>query len=222
MPRLTNSSMSVIAPCITVETADDYKLAVERLHPFAHRVHIDISDGEFAPNFLLDAAQIWWPKEWIVDIHAMVARPAEHVEALIALKPNLITFHVETGFDLLPIIAQIKNAGIKAGVALLRPTVPSTVSAMIQAADHVMVFSGELGQYGGKASLMQLEKVRLIRAINPTVEIGWDGGVAIDNAYTLTQGGVDVLNTGGALAKATDPASAYATLVKEINKHGVI
>jgi len=39
---------------------------------------------------------------------------------------------------------------------------------------------------------------------------------------TLTQGGVDVLNTGGAIAKATDPALAYATLVKEINKHGVI
>jgi 3-keto-L-gulonate-6-phosphate decarboxylase len=46
--------------------------------------------------------------------------------------------------------------------------------------------------------------------------------VSVDNAYTLTQGGVDVLNTGGAIAKAEDPATVYATLVKEINKHGVI
>jgi ribulose-phosphate 3-epimerase len=157
--------MSVIAPCIMVETADDYKAAVERLHPFAQRVHIDISDGEFAPAFLLGESQIWWPKEWVVDIHAMVARPMEHLAALIALKPNLITFHVETGVDLLPIMQQIKAAGIKAGIALLKPTVPSTVSAMIQAADHVMIFSGDLGHYGGTASLMQLEKVRpLIRA----------------------------------------------------------
>lgn len=214
--------MSVIAPCITVETTDDYKAAVERLHPFAQRVHIDISDGEFSPAFLVSESQIWWPKEWTVDIHAMVARPMEHLLALIALKPNLITFHVETGVDLLPIMAQIKAAGIKAGVALLKPTVPSTVSAMIQAADHVMIFSGDLGHYGGTASLMQLEKVRLVKAINPSVEIGWDGGVSVDNAYTLTQGGVDVLNTGGAIAKADDPANAYATLVREINKHGVI
>lgn len=214
--------MSVIAPSIMAETAEDYKAAVERIHPFAQRVHIDISDGEFAPTFLLGEAQIWWPKEWTVDLHAMVARPAEHLQALIALKPNLITFHVETGIDLLPIIGQIKQAGIKAGIALLKPTVPSTVSAMIQAADHVMIFSGDLGHYGGSASLMQLEKVRLVKAINPNVEIGWDGGVSPDNAYTLTQGGVDVLNTGGAIAKATDPGLAYATLVKEINKHGVI
>jgi len=214
--------MSVIAPCITVETAEDYKIAIERVHAFAQRVHIDVSDGEFAPTFLVGESQIWWPKEWTVDIHAMVARPAEHVQALIKLKPSLIIFHVETGIDLLPIIAQIKQAGIKAGVALLKPTVPSTVSEVVKAVDHVIVFSGDLGHYGGSASLMQLEKVRLIKAINPNVEIGWDGGVSVDNAYTLTQGGVDVLNTGGAIANASDPALAYATLVKEINKHGVI
>ena len=214
--------MSVIAPCIMAETPEEYKAMIERLHPFAERVHIDISDGEFAPAFLLGEAQIWWPKEWIVDIHAMVARPAEHLLALIALKPHLITFHVETGVNLLPIMEQVKAAGIKAGIALLKPTVPSTVSAMVQAADHVMIFSGDLGHYGGSASMMQLEKVRLIKAINPNVEIGWDGGVSSDNAYTLTQGGVDVLNVGGAIAKADDPANTYATLVREINKHGVI
>jgi ribulose-phosphate 3-epimerase len=215
--------MSVIAPTITVQTADDYKTSVERLHPFAQRVHIDISDGEFSPTFLLGEAELWWPQEWTVDIHAMVARPSEHVKALIALKPSLITFHVEVAeTDLLPIIAEIKAAGIKAGVALLKPTVPSTVAPLIQAADHVMVFSGELGQYGGTASLMQLEKVRLIKGINSSAEIGWDGGVNVENAYTLTQGGVDVLNTGGAIAQSNDPPSAYAALVKEINKHGVI
>lgn len=214
--------MSVIAPTITVETVEEYQAAIERLQPFAQRVHIDISDGEFAPSFLLNESQIFWPKEWIVDIHAMVARPAEHLAALIALKPNLIVFHAETGQNLTPILDEIKKNGIKAGIALQRPTVPSTVDAAIKAADHVLVFSGDLGHYGGTASLMQLEKVRLIRAINPNVEIGWDGGVSVDNAYTLTQGGVDVLNTGGAIAKAEDPATVYATLVKEINKHGVI
>ncbi len=214
--------MSVIAPTITVETADEYKAAIERIHPFAQRVHIDISDGEFAPTFLVGEAQIWWPKEWIVDIHAMVARPAEHLPALLGLKPHMIILHVETNTDLLPLLTQIKQAGIKAGIALLKPTVPSTVAPLIQAADHVMVFSGDLGHQGGMASLMQLEKVRLIKAINPTAEIGWDGGVNVENAYTLTQGGVDVLNTGAAIAKAEDPAQSYGLLVREINKHGVI
>ncbi len=214
--------MSVIAPCITVETADQYKTLVDKIHPFATRVHIDISDGEFAPTFLLDEAQLWWPKEWQVDIHAMVARPSEHLAKLIALKPSLIIVHVETKEDSVALINQIKAAGIKAGIALLRPTVPSTVAAAIKIADHVMIFSGELGKYGGAASLMQLEKVRLVKAINPAVEIGWDGGVSIENAYTLTQGGVDVLNTGSAIATAPDPAAVFQALGKEISKHGVI
>lgn len=214
--------MPVIAPCITVETPDEYKAAVERLHEFARRVHIDISDGEFAPNFLIGAAQIWWPQEWTVDIHAMVARPSEHLETLLSLKPATIIFHAEVQEDIVPVLQHIKKFGIKAGVALLKSTAPSTVASAIEAADHVMIFSGELGKYGGTASLMQLEKIRLIRAIKADVEIGWDGGVNVENAYNLAQGGVDVLNVGGTLAMADDPKSVYATLVSEINKHGVI
>lgn len=214
--------MSEIAPSILTETAEEYQAMVQKLAPFAKRVHIDISDGEFAPSFLLPEAQLSWPPTWRVDIHAMVLRPQEHLAGLINLKPNLIIFHVETGINMIPILQQIKAAGIKAGIALLKPTVPSTIADVIKEADHVMVFSGELGNYGGTASLMQLEKVRLIKAIKPEVEIGWDGGVNVDNAYTLTQGGVSVLNVGSAIANAEDPALTYNELVKQISKHGVI
>lgn len=214
--------MSVIAPAILAETPDDYKAMVERIHPFAQRVHVDICDGEFAPSFTVGAAQVWWPQEWTVDIHAMVARPSEHLETLISLKPHLIIFHAEVQEDIVPVLQHVKQFGIKAGVALLRSTVPSTVKAAIEAADHVMIFSGELGKYGGTASLMQLEKVRLIRMIRQDVEIGWDGGANVENAYSLAQGGVDVLNVGGVIAKSDDPQATYTALVNEINKHGVI
>ena len=214
--------MTLIAPCILSETPEDYKARIEQLHPFAERVHIDISDGEFAPTFTINAAQVWWPQEWTVDIHAMVMRPSEHLETLIALKPNMVIFHAETEEDIVPVLQHLKKFDIKAGLALLKPTVPATVQAAIQAADHVMIFSGELGKHGGTASLMQLEKVRLIKNIRADVEIGWDGGVNIENAFSLAQGGVDVLNVGGTIAKAQDPKSVYATLVSEINKHGII
>ncbi len=214
--------MSEIAPAITVETEDQYRESIERLKSFARRVHVDVSDGEFAPVFMVEPSKLWWPQEWTVDIHAMVSHPLDYVDQLIALKPNLITFHAETDVNLLPVFEKIKKAGIKAGLALLKPTVPATVAEEIKAADHVLVFSGDLGHYGGTASLMQLEKVRLIKAINPTVEIGWDGGVSVDNAFTLAQGGVNVLNTGGAVNKADNPDEVYAALVREINKQGVI
>ncbi|OYX39555.1 hypothetical protein B7Z00_00465 [Candidatus Saccharibacteria bacterium 32-50-10] len=214
--------MAAIVPTILCETEDDYKATIERLHPFAQRVHIDLTDGEFAPTFTVGVNQIWWPQEWVVDIHAMVAHPSQYVDALIQMKPATVIFHAETGEDLTPVIAKLKQAGIKAGIALLKPTVPSTVQPYIESADHVLVFSGDLGHYGGTASLMQLEKVRLIRTIHPEVEVGWDGGANTENAFSLAQGGVDVINCGGAINKAADPAGAYKQLVDEINKHAVI
>jgi ribulose-phosphate 3-epimerase len=214
--------MSEIAPALLAETPDDYKVMVERIHGFAKRVHIDICDGEFAPSFTIGAAQVWWPQEWTVDIHAMVARPSEHLETLISLKPSMIIFHAEVQEDIIPTLQHVKKFGIKAGLALLKTTVPATIAPAIEAADHVMIFSGELGKYGGTASLMQMEKVRLIKLIRQDVEIGWDGGVTVENAYSVSQGGVDVLNVGNTLAKADDPAATYAALVNEINKHGVI
>ncbi|NTW61965.1 hypothetical protein HGB25_00955 [Candidatus Saccharibacteria bacterium] len=214
--------MSIISPCLTVETEEQYKAVVNKFKPFAQRVQVDISDGKFAPVFLLAPEKTWWPPEWIVDVHAMVTKPSEYIDRIIPLKPHLIILHAEAADPLLPLIEKIKSNGIKAGVALLKSTVPGMVGDIIRAADHVLVFSGDLGHYGGTASLMQLEKVRLIKGINPKAEIGWDGGVTVDNAFTLKQGGVDVLNVGGALAEAENPEGVYNSLIQEINKQGII
>ncbi len=213
----------MIAPAILANTPEDYKAQIERLHGFAERVRIDVTDGEFAENLTVPETQIWWPKEWKVDIHMMVARPSEHLATIIKLNPNMVIFHGEVEEDLVPIFEKLKSETmIKPGIALLRSTVPQTVEPAILAAEHVLVFSGSLGEYGGKASMMQLEKIRLIKAINSNVEIGWDGGANLSNVFSLSQGGVDVINVGGAIANATDPAEVYKAMCTEISRKGTI
>ena len=98
--------MATIVPCITVSTPEDYKASLERVHLFAQRIHVDVSDGVFAPITLLEPTQIWWPQEWTVDVHAMVSQPSLYVPQLIALKPSLITLHVETDEDIVPLLQQ--------------------------------------------------------------------------------------------------------------------
>lgn len=213
--------MSTVAPTILTDNAEEYKSRMEKYHEFAERIHIDISDGEFAPTLTLGPDQLYWPAETKADIHAMVMKPSQYVGPLLKLKPNLIIFHAEVEEDLLTTMQAVQSAGVAVGVALLRPTVPKTLQPIIELADHAMIFSGELGQYGGKASLMQLEKVRLIRMIKPGIEIGWDGGASAENAYSLSQGGVDVLNVGGALSRADNPAEVYEKMTTEINKQRV-
>ena len=212
----------IIAPTILAESAEQYKQQVERVTGFAERVHIDLSDGEFAPTFTIGVSELWAPEGWLVDVHVMANDLTEYVPKLIALRPNLIIVHAEAKSDVVATLRQIKQAGIRAGLALLKSTVPRTVEEMIKEAEHVMVFSGELGRFGGTASLMQLEKIRLIKAINSNLEIGWGGGVTTDNAYSLVQGGVNVLNVGGAIQKASDPHLVYTRLQEEINKTGVL
>lgn len=214
--------MSVIVPAILADNPTAFKEQIERVTGFAERIHIDLSDGEFAPTFTVGIADLWAPEGWVVDIHLMAHDINSFLPQLISLTPNMIIVHSEASSGALDAIQAIKKAGIRAGLALLRPTVPKTVEEMINQADHVMIFSGELGRFGGTASLMQLEKIRLIKAINPNVEIGWDGGVTAENAYSLVQGGVDVLNVGGAIHKASDPRAALERLRQEISKTGVL
>ncbi len=213
---------AVITPAILAENAAQYKEQVDRITGFAERVHIDISDGEFAPTLTVSIPELWAPEGWTIDIHAMINNVEEYVPKLIALRPHMIIIHAEATGDAKTALMQIRQAGIMAGLALLKPTVPRTVEELIKLADHVMIFSGELGHFGGTASLMQLEKIRLIKSINSNVEIGWDGGVLVDNAYSLVQGGVDVLNVGGVIQKSSDPHAIFSKLQQEINKTSVL
>ena len=87
--------MAEIVPTVLCENAEDYKLTIERLSPFAKRVHIDLADGEFAPTKTVELSEMWWPQDWQVDIHAMVARPSLYVDALVQMRPSLVIFHAE-------------------------------------------------------------------------------------------------------------------------------
>lgn len=214
---------AIIAPAILASDQDEYKYQVDRLNGFVERVHIDVTDGVFAQNFTVPLTQVWWPQEWQVDIHLMVSRPSEYIDTIIQMNPNMVIFHVEAEEDIVPLLERLKTeTQIKAGIAILRPTVPETVAPAIRAAEHVLVFSGNLGQMGGTANMMQLEKIRLIKAINENVEIGWDGGANLSNVFSLVQSGVDVVNVGGAIAGNPDPEYIYRTMVDEANRKGAI
>ena len=215
--------MAIIAPAILATNPEDYEAQISRLHGFAEHVHIDVTDGEFAQNLTVPETQVWWPKEWKADIHMMVARPSEHLSTIIQMTPNMVIFHAECEEDLVPIFRKLKaETLIKPGIALLRSTVPELYADAIREAEHVLIFSGNLGEYGGKASTMQLEKIRLVKAINDNVEIGWDGGANLSNVFNLTQSGVNVVNVGGAIANSPEPKQVYRQMVNEINRKGAI
>jgi ribulose-phosphate 3-epimerase len=203
----------MIAPCVTAENAAEFRAQMAKVAPFASRLHIDISDGQFSPVKLVNPIQTYWPDNILADLHLMVRNPSEHIETLISLNPNLVIVQAEAQGDLLGMIRQLKSMRIKTGVALLQQTNPDQAKELISDCDHVLIFSGDLGHFGGSADLSLLKKVAQIKAINPNVEIGWDGGASKENVGQLTSGGVDVINVGGAIQNADDPAEVYKALI---------
>lgn len=205
--------MPTICPTITVETEADYRLQMEKLKPFAERVHIDLADGHFAPRKLLDLDKLWWPDNLGIDLHLMYRRPLDYADMIAKLQPQLVVLHAEAEGDLASFAEQMHANGIKFGTALLQQTSVESVASLLPMLDHVLVFSGNLGYQGGSTADPDLfEKVRAIRQLKPGIEIGWDGGVNDQNARSIVRAGVDVLNVGGFIQIASDPKAAYSKL----------
>jgi ribulose-phosphate 3-epimerase len=206
--------MPIICPTITAYDPHEYREQVEQVEAFAKRVHIDLMDGTFAPTVSPDLDQVWWPEQIIADIHLMYQQPFEQLEALIRLRPHLVVIPFEADVNHVQFAESLHDAGIKAGLALLQETALEAAAPVIQHFDHVLVFSGNLGHHGGEADLTLLDKVTALRADYPQLEISWDGGINDQNAKQLVEAGVDVLNVGGYIQKAEDPAAQYAHLTE--------
>lgn len=198
-------------------SSKEYREAIERIAEFAERIHIDFADGVFAPTKLEPIEDAWWPIGLVVDFHIMYQKPLDHLETVILHQPNLAIVHTEAegAWDF---VKELDGLGIHKGIALLKDTPASVIEPYLQYIDHVLVFSGDLGYYGGTVDLGLLDKVKQLKSLKPELEIGWDGGVNEQTAVALAEGGVDVLNVGGAIQKASDPEEAYGILKESISK----
>lgn len=201
-----------VCPAILASDPHDFRAQMESASKFAVRLHIDLSDGLFAPTKTIPIDQIWWPGGVRADLHVMHKRPFNHLRAMLALQPQMIIVHAEADGDFEAFAKRAHERGVQTGVALLPGTRPEILQQAIKDIDHVLIFSGSLGRYGGKADLSLLEKVNILKTMKPQIEIGWDGGVNDENAKALADGGIEVLNVGGYIHHADDQAAAYHRL----------
>lgn len=209
--------MAVVCPTITAFDTHEYREQMKAVENFAKRIHIDLMDGEFAPTKSPSLEQVWWPHHVKADIHLMYKRPMEQLEWLIKLKPHMVIIHNEAEVHHMHFAAELHKHDIKTGLGILSDTPIEYAHQIMHSFDQILIFSGHLGYHGGEADLGLLAKVAYVRKYHPDVEIAWDGGITVENAPKIVAGGVDVLNTGGFIQKATDPKAAYDTITSVIS-----
>lgn len=208
--------MAVICPTVTATDPHEYRQQMERIASFAERLHVDFMDGLFARTRSPDLKQAWWPHSIPTDLHLMYQRPDVYLEEIVRLRPTLVIVHAEAEGGFVAFADRLHQEGIQVGVALLQDSEPELIEPALKRIDHVLLFSGSLGRFGGEADLHLLGKIIKLKKMKASLEIGWDGGINAHNVRQLMKGGVDVLNVGGAIQKAKDPAAAYAKLVEAI------
>lgn len=214
--------MATVVPTITTADKAIFDKNLQNFLQFSKRIQIDTSDGTFAATKMVGLDEMKFPAEAQIDLHLMTAKPSEYLARVVELKPSLCIVHIEVDDDLMKIAQSLHGAGIKFGLALLKGTFPRRAQQLISEADHMMIFSGSLGEQGGQADLLQYEKVPIIRDLKQDIEIGWDGGANLSNVRAIAHAGVDVVNVGSAITNAPDPAAMHKALSEEAERKGVL
>ena len=208
-----------ICPTVTTDDYDVYRQQIEQSAEYAVRVHIDLGDGVFTRK-LTSVEDVWWPGGMRADLHIMFKEPFQYIPAILALAPQLVIVHAEAEGDYMAFAREMHRHGIQAGVSLLQQTPVEAIVPAMELIDHVLIFSGDLGHFGGKADLSLLEKAKQLKQIKPQLELGWDGGANADNAKALADGGIDVINCGGYL-HGDNPVEAFRKINEIVNGRSV-
>lgn len=181
--------------------------------------HIDVMDGVFVPNISFGMPVIKSIKEnaqKLMDIHLMIIDPDRYISDFKNLGADILTVHLEACNHLHRTIHQIKEKGMKAGVAINPHTPIASLTEIIKDVDLVCIMSVNPG-FGGQSFIENTyNKVtdlrKLIEVKNSQAEIQIDGGVNASNAKKLIDYGADVLVAGSFVFKSENPIKTISKL----------
>ena len=182
-------------------------------------LHMDVMDGRFVPNIsfgMMIVEQVGKALQKPMDVHLMIEEPEKYVPEFARSGAEIITVHYEACPHLHRNIQQIRDLGVRAGVAI-NPHIPvSLLEPIIEDLDLVLIMSVNPGFGGQKFIFESLYKIRQLRQMimdrNSRALIEVDGGVGLQNAYKIMEAGADVLVAGSSVFGADDPVAAISKL----------
>jgi ribulose-phosphate 3-epimerase len=183
----------------------------------ADQLHVDVMDGRFVPNLTVGPVVVAALRKHTrlpLDVHLMIVEPERYLAEFVAAGADMITVHAEACPHLQRTLAQIRELGAKAGVALNPSTPPDGLRYVLDDLDLVLVMSVNPG-FGGQSFIPGAHrKIREVKALlgDRTADISVDGGVKADLAKALVGDGATTLVAGSAIFGAADPAAAVRAL----------
>ena len=181
----------------------------------AERLHVDVMDGVFVPNFTFGTDTVRALRRETslpLELHLMIVEPEHHLRTFADAGADGITVHYEACPHLHRVLTTIRELDCRAGAAINPSTPAAMLNDVLESCDLALVMTIDPGFGGQRLIERTLEKVRYVRAelerqgLDTEVEV--DGGVEMHNARACVEAGADVLVAGTAVFHHGDGPAA--------------
>jgi len=182
-------------------------------------IHCDIMDGLFVPNISFGFPVIKHVKKIAkkpLDVHLMIMDPDRYLTRFREAGADILTVQYEACVHLQRTVTEIRNLGMKAGVAFNPHTPVMLLKNILQYIDMVLIMTVNPG-FGGQSFIMEsYNKIAELRKMideggyNVLIEV--DGGIDTENARKLIETGVNVLVAGNSVFNSDDPVKTIRRL----------
>ena len=218
----TDAKNILISPSIIASDLTVIGDTVRSMDPgLVSLLHCDVMDGNFVPNltfgpgFILDLKK---HTDIPLDVHLMIEKPELSIGRYLKAKPWAVTIHYESTRFPARLLAEIRSAGVIAGIAINPATPVEAVYDLLPSADLVLVMSVDPGFYGQPFMEPAVGRIRRIaeriRHENASVRIEVDGGIGTGNIAAVVKAGAGVIVAGNAAFKGGDINGNVRALLK--------
>ena len=186
----------------------------------AERLHVDVMDGVFVPNFTFGVDTVRSLRRETslpLELHLMIVEPERHLQTFADAGADGITVHYETCPHLHRTLTTIRALDCRAGAAINPSTPANMLNDVLEICDLALVMTIDPGFGGQRLIPHTLRKVEALRrevesqGLDTEVEV--DGGVDATNARACVEAGADVLVAGTAVFRhAGGPAAGVEAL----------
>lgn len=181
-------------------------------------IHVDVMDGHFVPNITIGIPVVKSIKKVTtlpLDVHLMIENPEKYIEDFTNAGADILTFHYEAvkKENIKPLITNIKNLGVKAGLSIKPKTQPEEIIEFLPDLDLVLVMTVEPGFGGQKFMTDCAEKIKVIKQhATQNLFIQVDGGINAETGEICTEYGANSLVAGSYIYKAENIKEAISSL----------